>query len=466
MPELPEVETVKNTLLPYIKNQTIDHVEILRSVTVEGDENEFVSTLKDKKILDLSRIGKFLIFHLSDDYVVVSHLRMEGKYYVFNSDENNSKYARLVWFLKNNTKICYDDSRCFGMMILSKESEYRSLKELAKLGQEPWDVKDINALYLKANKSSTPIKTLLLSQELITGLGNIYVDEVLYACKIHPLTPGKNISLEDWSNIVKESSRILKEAIVSGGSTIKSYHPGKGIDGEFQTKLLAYGKEGEPCIRCNTSLRKIKVGGRGTTFCPKCQRIKSNKLAVAIYGSIGSGKTTLLNIYKDSGYKVISCDQIVHDLYQNKDVVNKVYKALKIEPNELSVNDNIRKHLINYPKDKNKLERIIWPLVDKEVAKFISSNKKGIAVVEVPLLFEAKMESRFDVIIGIKSDLAYVREENRDKEKAQELKNININHKFDKHINDMDYIIENNSSIKDLKKKALEVINTLQEGLN
>ncbi len=306
MPELPEVETVKNVLIPIVKGRKILSIDVLRKSTIHGDIDEFKSVLTNQTFLDLSRIGKFLIFHLTSDIVIISHLRMEGKYYEVLEDEENTKYSRVVFHLDNGHKLCYDDSRCFGMMKLTNEQKYKNVKDIAQLGPEPFDIKDVNYLINRTKKSSLPIKSTLLDQTLMTGLGNIYADEVLYASKIHPLTPANKITKKEWETIVKNSVTILNNAITAGGSTIKSYHPGKDIDGNFQTALKAYGKKGEPCERCSAIMRFMKVNGRGTTYCPKCQIQKAEKLKVAIYGRIASGKSTVLSCFAEKGFYTIS----------------------------------------------------------------------------------------------------------------------------------------------------------------
>ena len=175
---------------------------------------------------------------------------MEGKYIELSETEKNTKYARVVFHLDNNHKLCYDDSRSFGRMIINDEANYLKEKEIAKLGPEPFDVSDVTFLINKTKKISLPIKTALLSQELITGLGNIYVDEVCFASGLNPLENSGNVTLSDCEKIIKESRRILKEAIDLGGSTIKSYHPKEGVNGEMQNELLVYNHPGVPCPHC------------------------------------------------------------------------------------------------------------------------------------------------------------------------------------------------------------------------
>ena len=324
MPELPEVETVKNVLLPIVKGRKIISIDVLRKSTIHGDIDEFNNVLTNQTFLDISRIGKFLIFHLTNELIIISHLRMEGKYYEVLESDSDTKYSRVVFHLDNGHKLCYDDSRCFGMMKLSNEKEYRSVKDIAQLGPEPFDVKDVNYLINRTKKSTLPIKSTLLDQTLMTGLGNIYADEVLYASNIHPLTPANKITKKQWEIIVKNSQDILSQAIIAGGSTIKSYHPGKDIDGNFQSALKAYGKKGKPCEKCGAIMRFMKVNGRGTTYCPNCQKQIAEKLKVAVYGRIASGKSTVLNCFAEKGYFTISADDIVKDLYNTKEMAKTI----------------------------------------------------------------------------------------------------------------------------------------------
>ena len=386
MPELPEVETVKNVLKPVVVNHKITGIDILRMSSVPGDHQLFISSLVGQNFLDLTRIGKFLIFHLTNNKVIISHLRMEGKYYELLEVEPNTKYARVVIHLDNGHKVCYDDSRCFGYLRLSSEEEYKKDKEIAKLGPEPWDA-DIDKIIKQTRRISLPIKSALLSQTLMTGLGNIYVDETLFAAKIHPLVATNLITRKEWETIKKEASRILKEAILQGGSTIKSYHPGKDIDGNFQTKLLVYGKSGDTCINCGHPLRFITVGGRGTTFCPICQPYHGKQMTVAIFGSIASGKSEVLRCFEDAGIPSLSTDKVVEDLYKKRDVVKLVNKTFNLPFEKEIDKDVLREYLVKHPKDINKINKLIHPLVKSQTEVFIRMHKDPIIAVEVPLLF-------------------------------------------------------------------------------
>ena len=468
MPELPEVETVKRVLEPIVKNRQIAKIDVLRATIVNNMADAFISYFENEKFMSVSRIGKFLIFHLTNDKVLVSHLRMEGKYIELLENDPNTKYARVVFHLDNNHKLCYDDSRSFGRMIMSNEKDYLKEKEIAKLGPEPFVVNKVDGILNQVKKVSLPIKTALLSQEIITGLGNIYVDEVLFASGIHPLTPAKMITKKEWESIIKESCRILNEAIEAGGSTIRSYHPGKNIDGNFQTSLKAYGKSGQKCVVCHTNMRFIKVNGRGTTFCPRCQIKRGAPLRIAIVGKIASGKSSVLDIFKDKGYLVLSSDAIVHELYEKPEVQALINKKLKIELSG-DYTSALREHLKVKSSDLEKLEKIVHPLVKKEIENAFKNSKSKLLVAEVPLLFKAHMENMFDVIIGvdIKKSIQVKRLIIRDKEKSAFLKRINdVNNYFDEHRNELDYIIDNNEDLSSLANKTNSIINKVEDRLN
>lgn len=461
MPELPEVETVKNVIKPIVICHTITGIDVFRPVIIQNDKVEdFINGLVGETFLDATRIGKFLIFHLSHDKVMISHLRMEGKYFEVLENESNTKYARVVFHLNNGHKICYDDSRTFGILKLTNEKEYLKEKEIAQLGPEPFKANP-KILFNKVKKSTLPIKSTLLDQTLMTGLGNIYADEVCFACHLHPLTPANMVTLKEWEDIVNNSIRILNNAIIAGGSTIRSYHPGKGIDGNFQTALLAYGKKDEPCPNCGHLFRFMKVGGRGSTFCPHCQIRRGKPHKIAIFGKAGSGKSEVLNIIKKMGYPVISADEVVATLYKKEEVIKKINNLFSLAFKEEIDRNVLRQYLIEHPKDVKKINALIHPLVRKEINDFMNKQNSNLVVAEVPLLFEAKMDVDFDVLVAIDIDESKQLErlQKRDNKKALDIKNINSYSKFDEYKKKADVVINNNSDLNSLKKDIKDLIN-------
>lgn len=273
MPELPEVETIKNTLKRLVEDKTIEDVTIYwpKIIKKPEDTKMFKQLLKGQTILDVHRKGKFLLFEL-DDYTLVSHLRMEGKYSVQPKDEQMKKHTHVVFSFTNGEELRYNDVRKFGTMHLIKKGEEYSQKPLNHLGPDPFDEAfTFDYLYNKFNNTRRVIKTVLLDQTVLAGLGNIYVDEVLFKAQVHPLRTADTLTPKEVKAIQDQAITTLAEACKQGGTTIRSYVNGVGDMGMFQQDLYVYGQEDEPCKVCGAPIVKLKVGGRGTHICHTCQ---------------------------------------------------------------------------------------------------------------------------------------------------------------------------------------------------
>ncbi len=207
-----------------------------------------------------------------DHYYLLSHLRMEGKYFIKEKNDEHSKHEHVIFELDDGRELRYLDTRKFGKMHLIEKDKIYITKPLNELGLEPWD-ESLNVLYLKEKykNKKLPIKTVILDQSIIVGIGNIYADEILFLSKINPLKKASLLSDEELSNIIKYTKEVLDKAILEGGTTIRSYESSEGVHGRFQQSLLVHNKEGENCPNCNEKIIKIKVGGRGTYYCTKCQ---------------------------------------------------------------------------------------------------------------------------------------------------------------------------------------------------
>lgn len=268
MPELPEVETVKNTLKRQIVGKQIINVDILYNMIEKPDVETFKKLIKNQTIIDIKRRGKFLMFELND-YYLLSHLRMEGKYFI---DGELTLHDHVIFHFKEGF-LKYNDTRKFGRMYLIKKEEVYNTKPLCELGLEPWDEHlDYKYLQDKLKNKKLPIKTILLDQRIIVGIGNIYADEILFKSKINPLRKGSELTRKELDNIIKYTKEILSEAIKLGGTTIKSYESSRGVHGKFQNNLLVHNHEGDKCPNCKSKIVKIRVNGRGTYYCNKCQK--------------------------------------------------------------------------------------------------------------------------------------------------------------------------------------------------
>lgn len=467
MPELPEVETVKRLLTPIVQGRTIKKIDVYRKRQIDGDVETFKCELKGKTFNNITRIGKYLIFHLTDNLVIISHLRMEGKYFDYLENEEDSKYARVVFHLDNGHKLCYDDSRTFGVLKLLTEKDYLLDKGIIKLGPEPWDA-DISTIIKKTKRNNKPIKTALLDQTIITGLGNIYVDETLYASNIHPHTPTRLIKKEDWEKILDNASKILKRAIELGGSTIKSYHPGKDIDGNFQTELKIYGNKGATCPTCGHTFLFTKTNGRGTTYCPGCQQKLGSPINIGLTGTIGSGKTTSLLLFKDLGCDTISSDEIVKKLYRDHNVISKINKMFNLKFTTEVDKNVLRDYILTHMKDKRRLENLIHPLVKKEVINFMNKSTSDIRVIEVPLLFKAHYEDIFDTIVVVETNDTNTnkRLSIRNGSIAPLLKEINKDNQIEENKNKAEFLVSNDKDLTSLKTEIKKIFNIVKSRLN
>ncbi len=241
---------------------------------IVGDADDFRAKLKDQTLENIQRRGKYLLFRFSNGLTVVSHLRMEGKFYVKEATDPVDKHTHVIFYLTDGRQLRYNDVRKFGRMQLVQTGSEEDLLGLAKLGPEPVaETFKVADFYQKLQKKKKNIKTALLDQTLVTGLGNIYVDEVLWQSKIHPQTICQKLTLEQATTLHDNIITELAKAIEAGGTTIRSYTDAFQKTGAFQFELDVYGQTGEPCKRCGTKIQKIVVGQRGTHFCPQCQQV-------------------------------------------------------------------------------------------------------------------------------------------------------------------------------------------------
>jgi formamidopyrimidine-DNA glycosylase len=277
LPELPEVETIKRTLHELVIHKTIENVIVNWPKIIKRPEEkeQFIDALKGQKIEKIGRKGKFLIFY-TNDFALVSHLRMEGRYGLFQEEAPIDKHTHVIFQFTDGTELRYKDVRKFGTMHLFKKGEEFFIPPLSQLGPEPFSEK-FTTEYLKQRlgKTERNIKAVLLDQSVLTGLGNIYVDEALFRSGIHPERKSPTLSTREINKLHKEIIATLEEAVEKGGSTVRSYVNTQGQIGMFQLQHYVYGKKGEACKKCGTMIEKTVTAGRGTHYCPKCQKISS-----------------------------------------------------------------------------------------------------------------------------------------------------------------------------------------------
>jgi formamidopyrimidine-DNA glycosylase len=268
MPELPEIETIKKYLEKELIGRKIKDVKIVSKKSFIGDKKKILNS----KILKIERKGKILIFRLNNNLNLVFHLKLTGQLLFLNPAPESvlgKNYTRAIFNLDKGFLI-FNDARKFGWIKVFN-TEYLN-KELSKLGKEPFD---LNFRYLKEifSKTKKPIKIVLMDQEKIAGLGNIYANEALFLSKIHPLKPANRLKDNEIKNLLSAIKKVIKKAIKLQGTSFRFYVKPDESKGSYQEEFLVYQRKDEKCLRCKSKVKYIKIGGRGTFYCPNCQKI-------------------------------------------------------------------------------------------------------------------------------------------------------------------------------------------------
>lgn len=273
MPEKPEVITVVKSLEPKLIHKKVTGCNVYwDNIIAYPTVDEFKKQIIGEKINSITTRGKFIVMML-DNYSLLVHLRMEGKFMFRKKGEELGKHEHVELILDNETSFRFHDVRKFGKMYLIPINETYNCKPLVDLGLEYYDT-NLTKEYLfeKIHNKKLPIKTVLLDQAIITGIGNIYDDEILFMSSINPNRKACDVTLDECQKIIDNCRIVLEKAIKLGGTTIKSFTSSEGVHGLFQNELLVHGRAGETCPKCGEVLLKTRIGGRGTHYCFKCQK--------------------------------------------------------------------------------------------------------------------------------------------------------------------------------------------------
>ncbi|MBT4760869.1 MAG: bifunctional DNA-formamidopyrimidine glycosylase/DNA-(apurinic or apyrimidinic site) lyase [Bdellovibrionaceae bacterium] len=276
MPELPEVEVTRQFINESLsKGDKITKVELRRKDLRYEIPTELKPLIKKSKFITVERRAKYLLW-VFDNFQIINHLGMTGSWKALGKNNTLKKHDHVIFTLKNGDKLVYSDPRRFGYIDISKAPYNETLKEhrfLKHLGLEPFD-KKFTGQYLKdlSKKTNTPVKTFIMDQKIVVGVGNIYACESLFTAGISPSKKASRVTLEKYNVLVKEIKKTLKKAIKTGGSTISDFKTGDNQSGYFQMHFKVYQKTGKPCEKCGSLIKKIVLGGRGTFYCSKCQR--------------------------------------------------------------------------------------------------------------------------------------------------------------------------------------------------
>lgn len=274
MPELPEVETVRRSLLQVLPQKKIEAVEIITpGILALGDAAAF-GALAGSEITDIGRRGKYLMLHFGGGRMCVVHLRMTGKLLYHGQAEPLQKHDHVRFGFADGSELVYNDTRRFGRFWLCPEGDISQVSGLATLGAEPLD-DDFSVDYWQrqtARRRNARIKAVLLDQQVVAGLGNIYADEVLFRAGVHPERRTGSLTEEENVRLAAAMRDILQDAISKRGTTFRDYVDGNNQRGSYQEHLQVFQKAGQQCPRCGATIERIRVAGRSSCFCPQCQQ--------------------------------------------------------------------------------------------------------------------------------------------------------------------------------------------------
>lgn len=271
MPELPEVETSKRGINPHIEGTVIQSVIVRNSsFRIPVPEDLSLSCL-GKTIKKVYRRAKYLYIELNTGFLII-HLGMSGHLKITAQPHPFAKHDHIILNLNNNKSLCFSDPRRFGLFLYS-DTHPLDHPLLCTLGPEPLeDGFNPDYLFQKIKNTKKPVKSLIMDNNIVVGVGNIYATESLFAAKIHPKTPGCKLTLKDCALLVQEINKTLSKAIELGGTTLKDFYSFDGKPGYFSINLQVYGKKGQSCPSCSSLIEALNIGGRNSTFCPQCQR--------------------------------------------------------------------------------------------------------------------------------------------------------------------------------------------------
>ena len=281
MPELPEVETIRRGLREKIKNKQIkDAVINVGKIVKKPSLGEFITKIKGKKIKEVDRRGKYIIIYLDSKDKLIVHLGMTGLLiYPYDNKitekEIKPKHNHLIFTFTDDTQLVFNDVRRFGKIFLV--SNIDEVESIAKLGVEPLEDYFTEEVFIQVlnKKKKSKIKPFLMNQKFITGLGNIYANEVLYRSNIHPLRLISSLNKKEIGNLYQQIKLVLSEAVELRGSTVadEAYRDTDGEKGKFAKKLQVYARKGEPCTKCGHSIEVVRIEGRSSFICPQCQKL-------------------------------------------------------------------------------------------------------------------------------------------------------------------------------------------------
>lgn len=274
MPELPEVETLRRSLLPKLVGRTITGLEVhKRDLRMNVPTRKLRQGTSGQRIVDLHRRAKYLLILLENERYLLVHLGMTGRLFFRQVAASLEDHVHVVFRLDRRAELRFQDPRRFGLVDLVPVARLERDRRFCDLGPEPLSDGCSSRYFFERSRGlKKPIKNFLMDAHHVVGVGNIYASEALFDARIHPQRAAGRLGIQSWQRLTASVKKVLGEAIRQGGTTINDFQDGNGNEGYFQVLLQVYGKEGEACSRCGRTLRMKVLAGRSTFYCPGCQR--------------------------------------------------------------------------------------------------------------------------------------------------------------------------------------------------
>ena len=277
MPELPEVESLRQILARSVVGRSFHHVRVKEARLRRSVTGELGSLIGGRRVERVGRRAKYLLIEMAGDQVMLVHLGMSGSLthrgHSFDSAAFNPRHDHIEFALDDGSILVYNDPRRFGLIKVVARAELNEIAELKYLGPEPLGHDfTLNYLWQVSRGRTAAIKNLLMDQRIVAGVGNIYASEILFRAEVRPTRRAGRVTRKEIGRIVAATRQVLHEAIGSRGTTFRSYRDSRGQPGRFAQRLRVYDREGKPCLKCSTPIRSVVLGQRSTYYCPRCQK--------------------------------------------------------------------------------------------------------------------------------------------------------------------------------------------------
>jgi len=466
VPELPEVETIRRDLERTLVGRLLVDFEIYDTRLMNKiDQHRWRENALSQRWKSLERRGKYLIVGLAHNWRIVFHLRMTGQLVL--NPASGSVRPRMLLSFDDASTLAFVDQRRFGeVWLLSPEQSWPSK---VPLGPDALDELNEKAFIELVKKRTTRIQPLLMDQRLISGIGNIYAQEALFKALIRPSRPGWKVTRNEAIRLFGALQETLQSAIEHRGSTSRNYRDAYGQTGFAQTLHAVYRKGGRPCPRCETPLTATRVGGERNSLLfplPAMRRkpLKQKPLVVGLTGGIATGKSEVLKLFKEIGFMVVSSDELAHQCIRRgqpayRKIIREFGPGLLDRHREID-RQALGKVVFASPPSRRRLEKIIHPYVIKSLQTHRSRNK-GLLVLDIPLLFEARLQNLVDRIVVVYAGTNQQVERlirHRKLTRNEALQRIHAQWPLSKKCLEADYVLGNTATRAELKLKTRQLL--------